>query len=69
MLEQRARQRTQRQASPKVHRVAKKKAEGEAVSSPLEEVASEVNEGDAPKKRRRRRRKPAAGSATTGGDE
>ena len=67
--EQRARQRTQQQAAPKVHRVAKKKAEGEVESSPLEEIASEVNEGDAPKKRRRRRRKPAAGSATTGGDE
>ena len=67
--EQRARQRAQQQAVPKVHRVAKKKAEGDVVSSPLEAVAAGSNEGDAPKKRRRRRRKPAAGSATASGNE
>ena len=68
--EQRARQRSQQQAVPKVHRVAKKKAEAEGDSSPLDQVAGEVEGGEAPKKRRRRRRKPAAGGApAAGGNE
>ena len=66
--EQRARQRAQQQTAPKVHRVTKKKAEGEQ-DSPLDQVASE-GDAAAPKKRRRRRRKPSAGAApVAGGNE
>lgn len=66
--EHRARQRAQQQTTPKVHRVAKKKAEGDEVGSPLDQVAEE-GDASAPKKRRRRRRKPSAGAAAAAGSD
>lgn len=66
--EHRARQRAQQQTAPKVHRVAKKKAESDEAGSPLDQIAEE-GDAAAPKKRRRRRRKPSAGAASAVGSD